>query len=143
MASATPKAIMMAIIFLGGVFRSLQFTALNTIGFAEIDSPLMSQATSFSQMAQRLALSLGVAISAFVLHWTAGDATVLPVHSFASAFLVIAVLSTISVVSFVGLSGDGTVTLRDRDTLEQERVPLDGVRALLLDRLEAPWHPRA
>jgi glycyl-tRNA synthetase len=30
---------------------------------------------------------------------------------------------------------DGTVTLRDRDTLEQERIPLDGAKALLLDRL--------
>jgi glycyl-tRNA synthetase len=30
---------------------------------------------------------------------------------------------------------DGTVTLRDRDTLEQERVPIEGVRRLLLDRL--------
>ncbi len=32
---------------------------------------------------------------------------------------------------------DGTVTLRDRDTLEQERIPLDGAKRLLLDRLSA------
>ena len=38
---------------------------------------------------------------------------------------------------------DGTVTLRDRDTLAQERIPLEGARALLLDRLEQPWQPRA
>jgi glycyl-tRNA synthetase len=30
---------------------------------------------------------------------------------------------------------DGTITLRDRDTLEQERIPLEGARQLLLDRL--------
>jgi glycyl-tRNA synthetase len=30
---------------------------------------------------------------------------------------------------------DGTITLRDRDTLEQERIPLDGAKQLLLDRL--------
>jgi glycyl-tRNA synthetase len=30
---------------------------------------------------------------------------------------------------------DGTVTLRDRDTLEQERIPLEGAKALLVDRL--------
>jgi glycyl-tRNA synthetase len=30
---------------------------------------------------------------------------------------------------------DGTVTLRDRDTLEQVRIPLEGARTLLLDRL--------
>jgi glycyl-tRNA synthetase len=32
---------------------------------------------------------------------------------------------------------DGTVTLRDRDTLEQERIPLDGAKRLLLDKLAA------
>jgi glycyl-tRNA synthetase len=37
---------------------------------------------------------------------------------------------------------DGRVTIRDRDTLEQERIPIDGARALLLDRLDAPWSPR-
>jgi len=40
-------------------------------------------------------------------------------------------------------AADGTVTLRDRDTLAQERVSIDGVKQLLLDRLEQPWHPRA
>jgi glycyl-tRNA synthetase len=37
---------------------------------------------------------------------------------------------------------DGTVTLRDRDTLEQERIPIAGAKQLLLDRLEQPWSPR-
>jgi glycyl-tRNA synthetase len=36
---------------------------------------------------------------------------------------------------------DGTITLRDRDTLEQERIPLEGAKRLLLDRLEQPWRP--
>ena len=37
---------------------------------------------------------------------------------------------------------DGTITIRDRDSLQQERIPIDGAHALLLDRLESPWHPR-
>jgi len=37
---------------------------------------------------------------------------------------------------------DGTVTLRDRDTLQQERIPIDGAKQLLLDKLEQPWLPR-
>jgi glycyl-tRNA synthetase len=37
---------------------------------------------------------------------------------------------------------DGTITLRDRDTLEQERIPLEGAKQLLLDRLEQDWTPR-
>jgi glycyl-tRNA synthetase len=34
---------------------------------------------------------------------------------------------------------DGTVTVRDRDSLAQERLPLEGVRAWLDDALERPW----
>jgi glycyl-tRNA synthetase len=37
---------------------------------------------------------------------------------------------------------DGTVTIRDRDSLEQERIPLDGARGILLERLAEPWLPR-
>ncbi|HEY3922832.1 MAG TPA: glycine--tRNA ligase [Gaiellaceae bacterium] len=37
---------------------------------------------------------------------------------------------------------DGTITIRDRDTLEQERIALDRAVALLVARLEAPWSPR-
>jgi glycyl-tRNA synthetase len=34
---------------------------------------------------------------------------------------------------------DGTVTLRDRDTLEQERVPAEGLPDLLARKLAEPW----
>jgi glycyl-tRNA synthetase len=37
---------------------------------------------------------------------------------------------------------DGAVTIRDRDTLAQERIPIEGARAILLERLEQPWRPR-
>ena len=36
---------------------------------------------------------------------------------------------------------DDTVTIRDRDSLSQERIPITGARELLLDRLGAPWSP--
>ena len=34
---------------------------------------------------------------------------------------------------------DDTVTLRDRDSLTQERVPVDGLAELLLSKLAADW----
>jgi glycyl-tRNA synthetase len=36
---------------------------------------------------------------------------------------------------------DDTVTLRDRDTLAQERIPLGGALPQLAERLAAPWTP--
>jgi glycyl-tRNA synthetase len=38
---------------------------------------------------------------------------------------------------------DDTVTLRDRDTLAQERIPLGGALPTLLERLATPWSPPA
>jgi glycyl-tRNA synthetase len=38
---------------------------------------------------------------------------------------------------------DDTVTIRDRDTLAQERIPIDRAREHVLDRLAAPWSPPA
>jgi glycyl-tRNA synthetase len=35
---------------------------------------------------------------------------------------------------------DHTVTLRDRDSLEQVRVPIDGLGDELTARLDRPWH---
>jgi glycyl-tRNA synthetase len=37
---------------------------------------------------------------------------------------------------------DGQVTIRDRDTLAQVRIPIEGTRELLRERLDAPWAPR-
>jgi glycyl-tRNA synthetase len=37
---------------------------------------------------------------------------------------------------------DDTVTIRDRDTLAQERIAISGARELLSARLEQPWRPR-
>jgi len=34
---------------------------------------------------------------------------------------------------------DDTVTIRDRDSLAQDRIPIGGARDVLLDRLELPW----
>src|SRR5262249_49517784 len=34
---------------------------------------------------------------------------------------------------------DDTVTVRDRDSLAQERLPIDGVRTWLDDALDRPW----
>ena len=34
---------------------------------------------------------------------------------------------------------DDTVTIRDRDSLAQERIPISGARAFVLDRLATDW----
>jgi EmrB/QacA subfamily drug resistance transporter len=81
----TPYLFILGVLFIGGFSRSLQFTSVQSLAYAEIPSSKTSRATSFSAMMQQLAQSLGVAATAFTLHmsmlWhdrtvlTAGDAS--------------------------------------------------------------------
>lgn len=64
----TPIWLMVAILLAGGFFRSLQFTAINTLTFADLGPAEMSRASSFSAMAQQLGISLGVACAAMTLN---------------------------------------------------------------------------
>jgi EmrB/QacA subfamily drug resistance transporter len=68
--ASTPHAVMVVVLLLSGCLRSMQFTALNAVVFADIGPREMSQAASISSMVQRLAQSLGIALAAYVLQIT-------------------------------------------------------------------------
>src|SRR5690606_29032900 len=63
----TAHVFILATLFVSGCFRSLQFTAINAISYAEVDPVRMSQASSLAGMMQQLSLSLGVAIGGYLL----------------------------------------------------------------------------
>jgi EmrB/QacA subfamily drug resistance transporter len=56
------------ILAIAGFFRSLQYTALNSMAFADIPTPRMSAASSLSSMVQQLSNGLGVAFAAMALN---------------------------------------------------------------------------
>lgn len=105
---STPHGVIFLALLAGGFFRSLQFTALNTLAYADVPSARMSKATSFASMAQQLSLSIGVAIGALLLHVTLslrGSASVGP-DDFLPAFLAIGALCLMSFVFFLPLARD-------------------------------------
>ena len=63
----TPYALMVGVLLASGFLRSLQFTSLNALAYADIDQARMSQASSLAAMAQQLALALGVTVGGFAL----------------------------------------------------------------------------
>ena len=65
---ATPAAIALTLLFVAGLSRSMQFTALNTIGFADITPAQRSSASTLSSMLQQISMLLGVAIAAAILN---------------------------------------------------------------------------
>jgi EmrB/QacA subfamily drug resistance transporter len=107
---STPAWVIFVVLLAGGFFRSLQFTGLNVMAYADIPTARMSAASSFYSMAQQVSIGAGVAIGALLLHIALGfhgGATRLPsTADFHFAFLVIGVLSTLSVFQFMGLSAD-------------------------------------
>jgi EmrB/QacA subfamily drug resistance transporter len=113
---ATPPAIMIVCIMLGGVFRALQTTSLNTLNFAEATESEMSHATALSQMAQRIAQSTGVAMAALLLHFFSGSASVLTNHAFSASFAILAILPAISSISFLSLPQSAGDALAGRNT---------------------------
>src|SRR5256886_3817773 len=55
------------VLIVGGFFRSLEFTSLNTIAYADVDNRRMSRATSLVAVAQQVSISVGVAIGALAV----------------------------------------------------------------------------
>jgi EmrB/QacA subfamily drug resistance transporter len=55
------------VLLAGGFFQSLQFTAYNTVAYADIPQPRMSSATSFYATFQQLMLSMGICVSSALL----------------------------------------------------------------------------
>ena len=116
----TPHLLMLGLLLTGGFFRSLQFTSLNAIAYAEIDDAAMSRATSFSGVAQQLSLSVGVAIGAAVIELARraeGDA-VLVAQDFAPAFFVVALISLASTLVFMQLPKNAGAELAGRQHLK-------------------------
>ncbi len=106
--SDTPIWVMALILIIGGFFRSLQFTAVNTLTYADLGSQEMSRASSFAAMAQQLGISLGVACAAVTLNlsmnWRGGSE--LELIDIIWGFIVIGLITAASAISFSRLPSD-------------------------------------
>jgi len=111
---STPEFWLWAALLGGGFLRSLQFTSINALAYADIDAPAMSRATSFASVAQQLSLSTGIAVGAGAIElsqWWHGDA-LLATRDFSAAFFAVAVLSASASLVFVRLPVDAGDLLR-------------------------------
>jgi MFS family permease len=67
LAPGWPIWLLYTVIFAGGFFQSLLFTAYNTVAYADVPAELTSAATSFYATFQQLMLSVGICVAAAVL----------------------------------------------------------------------------
>jgi EmrB/QacA subfamily drug resistance transporter len=100
--AATPMAIMLTVLFIAGFSRSLQFTSVQSLGYADIPPPVMSRATSFASMMQQLMQSVGVGLSALIVHMSTvmhGRVDIVA-DDVSHGFFAIGLLSALSAVVF-------------------------------------------
>lgn len=64
---AWPFAAIFVVLAIGGITRSLQFTALNTLAFADVPQPKLAPATAMSGTLQQLGQALGVVLGSLSL----------------------------------------------------------------------------
>ncbi|URN97787.1 MFS transporter [Leclercia adecarboxylata] len=107
----TPVWVIMLILYLGGVFRSIQFTAISTLAFADVPSPQMSYANTLFSTATQLAVGLGITLGAIGIRigelisgWLGMES--LPGISFRLAFVAIALVCLLGMVDTLRLVKD-------------------------------------
>lgn len=83
--------LLLATLFVAGLTRSMQFTALATLAFADVDSDKRSSASTLSSMFQQIAMVFGVALAAAILNLSqvVRAAPALALDDFRNAFIAI------------------------------------------------------
>ena len=108
--ATTPVMLVAALLFVSGLSRSMQFTALGTLAFADVPSARMSGANTLFNMAQQMAMGMGIAIGAVSLRLAGvvhGHADALPaVADFHLAFAIVAGLALLGVADVIRLPAD-------------------------------------
>ena len=104
----TPATAIMAVLLVGGFFRSLQFTSLNTLAYADVEHSALSRATSLMGVVQQLSLAAGVALAAMLLDGSRsveGRSELLAID-FSRAFVAVGVVSLASLIWYRRLAPD-------------------------------------
>jgi EmrB/QacA subfamily drug resistance transporter len=124
--ATTPTVLVVAILLVTGCMRSLQFTALNAITFAEIGRESMSAASSMQSMSQRLSQSLGVALGAYALELSslAQGHSQIVASDFWPAFVFVGAIAGSSVFYNVRLRADAGAELARRERPVEVKAPV-------------------
>lgn len=103
---ATPTLVMLGALLVGGFFRSLEFTAINALGYADVSPQQMSRATSLTSVAQQVSLSVGVSAGAMALEAMLAlrGGTTLAAQDFPPAFVLIGLISVSATLVFARLA---------------------------------------
>jgi EmrB/QacA subfamily drug resistance transporter len=119
----TPVWVMLVLLLVGGFFRSLQFTSINTLAYADVEPARVSRATALVSVMQQLAISTGVAFGALAVELTLHfrQQADLSAADFPPAFVAVSAISALSVLFFARLPPDAGAELANRAAAAADR----------------------
>ncbi|HYZ61831.1 MAG TPA: MFS transporter [Acetobacteraceae bacterium] len=107
---STPYAVIAIVLFATGLTRSMQFSALNSLAFADVSREQTSGTNTLANVVQQLTLGFGIAAAAAsvhlaaLLHREAGTGPTL--MDFRAALVAAAVMTAVSTLDALALSRD-------------------------------------
>jgi len=105
---ATPISLVYGVLFVAGMTRSMNFTSMSTLAFADVPAQMQARATTLAAMAQQAAGAVGVAVAALALSFfqTIRAGTQLALGDFQNALFVAAGLMAVAVLWSLQLPAD-------------------------------------
>ncbi|MDU1890482.1 MAG: DHA2 family efflux MFS transporter permease subunit [Dysgonomonas sp.] len=117
----TSTILIVVVMFLSGMFRSMQFSAITTLAFADIPQPQMTAANTLYSTVQQMSTGMGIAMGAVFLRFSSminGESGAkYSVSDFHLSFIFVAILGVISLYGYTKLTPDAgdAVRIKKRD----------------------------
>ena len=104
----TSAVLVVAVLLVAGLTRSMQFTALATLTFADVGPHLRGSSSTLSSMLQQVSIGLGVSLAAVLINVSQSlrGADRLALADFRFAFLVMGLISIAASALFLRLDAD-------------------------------------
>ena len=104
----TPLLIVLVLVFAGGLSRSMQMTAINTLAFADVPKTWMTGANTFYSMIQQMGMAMGIAFGALSLRlagmFAPGSLSATPsLHVFRIAFFLVGAMGILPIIEALAL----------------------------------------
>jgi EmrB/QacA subfamily drug resistance transporter len=110
---STPLVAMLIVLFVYGLARSMQFTTLATLAYADVDDPQKASASTLWSVAQQMTIAMGIAFGALCLRMAAslggtvsGPSSSFTLGDFRWAFIAAGCLVLVSMIGYVRLPRD-------------------------------------
>jgi EmrB/QacA subfamily drug resistance transporter len=115
----TPYWVIALVLAAAGMMRSLLFTAMGTLAFADVPTQLLGSASVLWNVTQQVTNALGVTLAAIVLNFAAAQmgeaAGLISLHNCRIAILVMAAMGALSMLSFIRLPSDAGAAISGHD----------------------------